>query len=100
MFLEEDEPSFPQSISEARTGTALDVLHLSVFSSPNSRANDDVLLFEKTGAAYYDSISEGIAVYIDEKSTPVLTQPCSLPCSPRAKAWRGSVQPMRGAHSY
>lgn len=81
MFLEEDEPSYPQSISEARTGTAIDLLHLSVFSSPNSRANDDVLLFEKAGASYYDSISEGMAVYIDEKSIYLLMQPCSLPYS-------------------
>lgn len=100
MFLEEEEPSFPQSISEARTGTALDVLHLSVYSSPNSRANDDVLLFEKTGASFYDSISEGMAVYIDEKSTLVLMQPCSLPCSLRAKACNDSAQPRRGVHSY
>lgn len=100
MFLEEEEPSFPQSLSEAHTGTALDVLHLSVFSSPNSRANDDVLLFEKTGASYYDSISEGMAIYIDEKSTPVLTQPCSPPCSQPAKAWRDIAPPRRDIPSY
>jgi hypothetical protein len=73
MFLEEEEPSF--SISSARTGTALDVLHLTVFSSPNGRANDDVLLFEKTHPAYYDSIPEAMTIYIDEKSTIGMTQP-------------------------
>ncbi len=73
MLSEEEAQNF--SNSSARTGTTTDLLQLNVYSSPNERANDDVLLFEKTNLAYYDIIPQAMAIFIDEKSTIEMTQP-------------------------